>query len=234
MKLFWTSVALAALVAAFPAPGLTAAQRGAPAAGAVVSSDKPIDKQIQKQIKSDPMLKDADIHVAVKDGVATLTGTVPTDAERTRAAELARVGGVTRVDNQIIVDPYAGTKGAKGTTGTIGSKAKTGAEKTKSGAEKVGEKTKEGAGKVFEKTKEGTGKAASETSDAYILSRVKSRFVGVDVLKGSDINVDCDNKVVTLKGTVPSEAARSRAVQIAKSTEGVHEVVDRLTVGQKR
>ena len=200
------ALAIVALVTVVSSAG--AAQR-APGAGAVVSSDKPLDKQIEKQIKADPSLKHADIHVSVEGGVATLTGNVATDAERSRAGRLAKIGGVTRVDNQILVDPHAATKG---TTGTI-------ADKTKEGAEK---------------TKEGAGKVGDETSDAYILSRVKTRFAGVDVLKGSDINVDCDKHVVTLKGTVPSEAARARAIDIAKRTEGVRDVVDRLTVGSKR
>ena len=69
-------------------------------------------------------------------------------------------------------------------------------------------------------------------TDGWITTRVNSRFVNEDLLKGSNINVDCDNRVVTLKGTVPSEAARARALDIAKHTEGVHEVVDRLTVGR--
>ena len=222
------ALAIVALVTVVSSAG--AAQR-APGAGAVVSSDKPLDKQIEKQIKADPSLKHADIHVSVEGGVATLTGNVATDAERSRAGRLAKIGGVTRVDNQILVDPYAKPKG---TTGKIESKTKEGAEKTKEGAQTVGEKTKEGSEKVWDKTKEGAGKAADESSDAYILSRVKTRFAGVDVLKGSDINVDCDKHVVTLKGTVPSEAARARALDIAKRTEGVRDVVDRLTVGSKR
>src|SRR5690349_856740 len=164
-------VATAALSLA--TPSLAAAQVR-PAAGAVVSSDKPADKQIEKAIKDDASLKHANIHVSVDDGVATLTGTVATDAQKARASRLAHVSGVTRVDNQLVVDPSVH---AKGTTGTVAATGKKGAEKTKEGAEYVGEKTKEGAEKV-----------ANETSDAYILSRVKSRFVGVDVLKGSDIN----------------------------------------------
>jgi hyperosmotically inducible periplasmic protein len=210
---------LAAVVAA-GMTGLASAAQVTPRSGAVVSTDKPADKQIEKQIKADPMLKHDDIHVSVKDNVVTLTGTVPTDAERARAAELAKVAGVSRVDNQIVVDPYAKPKG---TTGKVEDKAKEGAEKTKEGSEKAWDKTKEGAGKV-----------ADETSDAYILSRVKSRFVGVDALKGSDINVDVDKHVVTLKGTVQTEAARARATDIAKRTEGVHDVVDHLTVGPKK
>ena len=67
-----------------------------------------------------------------------------------------------------------------------------------------------------------------------ILTTVKSRFVGEDVLKGSDINVDCDQHVVRLRGTVPTAAARDRAVQIARSTDGVQRVIDDLTIGLKK
>ena len=38
------------------------------------------------------------------------------------------------------------------------------------------------------------------------------------------------NHVVTLKGTVASEKAKSRAVAIASGTEGVTRVVDQLVV----
>jgi hyperosmotically inducible periplasmic protein len=216
---FFSIVAIVALAA--PAPAALA--QTTPGARAVVSTDKPLDKQIEKQIKADPLLKHADIKVSVDKSVATLSGTVATDAERARAAELAKVGGITRVDNQILVDPsYMGTKGTSGTV-----------EKTKEGTKKAGDKTKEGAEKVWDKTKEGAEKVGDETSDAYILSRVKMRLAGVDVLKGSDINVDVDKHVVTLKGTVPSAAARARAIEIAKDTEGAKQVVDRLTVALK-
>ena len=53
------------------------------------------------------------------------------------------------------------------------------------------------------------------------------------MLKNSDINVDSDNHIVTLKGTVMSAAGRAEAVSIAKNTEGVHAVVDHLTIGPK-
>src|SRR5437762_2073145 len=225
MKLFWSALTIAAF-AAGPAAAAAAQVDARPKAG-VVSTDKPIDKQIEKQIKADQSLKKADIDVKVDGGVATLTGTVATEAQKARAGRLAKVSGSTRVDNRIVVDP---STASKGTTGRVGDKTKEGANKTKEGAEKAGEKTKEGAEKVWDKTKEGAGKAGAETTDAYILSRVKSRFLGVDVMKGSDINVDVDKHIVTLKGTVPSEAARARAIEIAKGTEGVHEVRDRLTV----
>jgi osmotically-inducible protein OsmY len=40
--------------------------------------------------------------------------------------------------------------------------------------------------------------------------------------------------VVTLKGTVPSAAAKARAIEQAKEVEGVHRVVDQLTIGPKK
>src|SRR5206468_10244690 len=108
---------------AFVAMGMTGSAWAAqvtPRSGAVVSTDKPADKQIEKQIKADPLLKQDDIHVSVRDNVVTLSGTVATDAERARAAEVAKVAGVARVDNQILVDPYAKPKG---TTGKIEDKS---------------------------------------------------------------------------------------------------------------
>jgi len=184
------------------------------------SADEARDESIEHRLKADPSLKKFDIDVKVESGVATLDGTVATQAQKARAARLATMSGITRVDNQIVVDSSAGTKG---TTGTI-------AQKTKD----VGEKTKEGAGKVVDKTKEGLSKTGEVITDGWITTRVHSRFVGEDLLKDSDINVDTNNHVVTLKGTVMSAAGRARAAAIAKDTEGVHRVVNQLTIGPKR
>jgi len=62
---------------------------------------------------------------------------------------------------------------------------------------------------------------------------VKWFFIGEDSLKGSDINVDTSNYNVTLKGTVPSAAAKARAFELAKDTDGVARVDDQLIVKTK-
>src|SRR6185295_12532824 len=113
-------------------------------------------------------------------------------------------------------------------------KTKEGAEKTKNGAEKAIDKTKDGAKVVGEKTKDGAVKVADEVTDAYLISKLHADFINEDSLKGSDINVDSDDHVVTLKGTVMSQAGRARAVAIAKGTKGVKRVVDHLTIGPKQ
>jgi len=240
MKVVIGSLVVAALVAGPVSTRAAFAQ----AATTTASSDSALDKRIETRIHNNSALKKYNIDVAVNNGVATLTGTVPTEADRTKATQAATIPGVSRVDNQLVVDLNAATT-AKGTAGKVEEKAKAGAEKTKAGAEKVAEKTKEGAGKVVDKTKEGAGTVAEKTkegvsktgeviTDAWITTRVKSKFVGEDLLKDSNINVDTNNHVVTLTGTVMSAAARARAVAEAKEVEGVHQVVDRLTIGPKK
>jgi osmotically-inducible protein OsmY len=140
------------------------------------------------------------------------------------------IPGIVRVENLLTVEASA----TKGTTGTMKSKAREGAEQTKEGVEKLGEATKEGAGKVADKTKEGLSKTGEKITDGWITTRVHSKFVGEDLLKDSDINVDTNDHVVTLRGTVMSAAARARAVAQAKEVEGVHTVIDQLTIGPKR
>jgi len=209
----------------------------APQTAAAQPSDKTIDDRAEARIHKDASLKRYNIDVAVDRGVVTLTGTVATAADSSKAESLARVPGATRVDNKLIVDLNAGTSmnaGTKGTAGTIKEKSKEGAEKTKEGAEKVGEKTKEGAEKVGDKTKAGVSKAGEEITDGWITSRVHSKFVGENLLKDSDINVDTNDHVVTLKGTVMSAAAKARAETEAKEVEGVRRVVNQLTIGPKR
>ena len=72
--------------------------------------------------------------------------------------------------------------------------------------------------------------ACSQT-DAGITSAVKSKMAADDTVKASEINVDTHNHVVTLNGTVGSQAEKERAVMIARNTNGVNSVVDDLRVG---
>jgi hyperosmotically inducible protein len=72
---------------------------------------------------------------------------------------------------------------------------------------------------------------ACAQTDPGITTAVKSKFAADDTVKAYQINVDTDNAVVTLTGTVESPAAKERAVMIARQTNGVRDVVDRITVG---
>lgn len=67
-------------------------------------------------------------------------------------------------------------------------------------------------------------------NDATITAKVKSNLLWNRSTDGLDIDVDTDDGVVTLTGAVETAAQRDMAVQLARNTSGVREVVDRLAV----
>ncbi len=233
-----TAIFAAALLSA---PG---AARPAAAQTSVAESDSALQQRIERRIKTDAGLKRHEVAISVSGGVATLTGTVSTPAQRQRAARLARVKGVTRVDNQLVVRSSAKATTVRAEGAAEKTKEATGEalDKTKAAIGKAIEKTKEAVTTGAEKSKDGASTAAEKgatgvsavggtVTDAFLLTSLKTKFAGDGALKGSDIDVDVNRHVVTLKGTVPNEAARAHAVEIARKTGGVERVVDRLTIG---
>jgi hyperosmotically inducible protein len=71
---------------------------------------------------------------------------------------------------------------------------------------------------------------ACSQSDPGITTAVKSRFAADDTVKAYQIDVDTNAKVVTLSGTVETSAQKEHAVMLARQTEGVRDVVDRISV----
>jgi len=82
-----------------------------------------------------------------------------------------------------------------------------------------------------EATKDALSKTGEVMTDEWITTRVAARFVDEPLLKHSNINVDTSRHIVTLKGTVIDKAVRNRATTVALGTEGVHSVVNNLTIG---
>lgn len=69
-----------------------------------MSTDRNMAAAVQKELVSDPLLDAKDVVVEVTGGVVSLTGTVPSQAQRTEAAAAARrVAGVTTVDAMLAV-----------------------------------------------------------------------------------------------------------------------------------
>lgn len=66
--------------------------------------------------------------------------------------------------------------------------------------------------------------------DAGITTQIKTKLLAAPYVGGLRIDVDTRDGVVTLTGTVYSQAEKSQALEIARKTEGVMRVNDRLTV----
>lgn len=71
---------------------------------------------------------------------------------------------------------------------------------------------------------------ACAQSDPGITTAVKGKLAADDTVKSYRIDVDTKDRVVTLQGNVDTEAAKTRAVELARTTDGVRDVVDQLTV----
>jgi len=85
-------------------------------------TDDAMRDRIEHRLATDGSVKKYEISVKVSNGAVTLGGSVATEAQRTEAAQLARVGGVTKVHNQVKVD--------KDVDRTLGERAKSGLTKT--------------------------------------------------------------------------------------------------------
>jgi hyperosmotically inducible protein len=86
----------------------------------------------------------------------------------------------------------------------------------------------------------GTGAAPTErgagplANDASITAAVKSKLLADPDTSALRIDVDTKDSMVTLTGTVGTEAEKKQAITIARNTEGVKNVTDRLKVGRRQ
>jgi hyperosmotically inducible protein len=71
---------------------------------------------------------------------------------------------------------------------------------------------------------------ACSQSDAVITAKIKASMAADTSVKASEIEVVTSDKVVTLTGNLNSQVEKDRALEIARSTSGVANVVDMLSV----
>ena len=83
---------------------------------------------------------------------------------------------------------------------------------------------------IGEKVAVGANAAEKALSAAGLTAKIKSKMALDDSIDAASIDVDTDGSVVTLTGRVDSEAQKSRALQLARETQGVTSVVDRLRI----
>ena len=113
----------------------------------------------------------------------------------------------------LLSDPRTGRPAAVGTSGTVDVNAA-----RERGAE-VGEKVAVAAAKVRD-----------EAQDAALTSKIKAKMVLDDTIKARSIDVTTEGTTVSLSGVVRSAAERDRALQLARETAGVTQVIDRLKI----
>jgi len=92
------------------------------------------------------------------------------------------------------------------------------------------DRARETGARIGESVAVGASRAERLARDAGLTAKIKSKMALDDLVKARTIDVDTIDGAVTLSGAVASAAERERAVQLARETEGVSTVTDRLTI----
>jgi hyperosmotically inducible periplasmic protein len=92
------------------------------------------------------------------------------------------------------------------------------------------QKAKEVGAQVGAKTADAANRAEAALSEGALTAKIKSKMALDDLVQARSIDVTTSGRTVTLSGSVRSAAERDRALQLARETEGVTQVVDRLSV----
>ena len=126
--------------------------------------------------------------------------------------------GDLHLRNGVATAPVAHSTSAVGTTG--------------GDADTVRERARAAGADVADKVTAGVERAAETLDEAGLTAKVKSKIALDDTLDGSRIGVSTRGQQVTLTGTVVNEAQHQRALALARETDGVARVFDRLSLLQ--
>ncbi len=76
----------------------------------------------------------------------------------------------------------------------------------------------------------GSSTIGTGANDSWLWFKTRAALMTTDDLRESTINVDVENAVITLKGSVATAAQKTKAEQVASGIEGKSKVVNQLTV----
>jgi len=92
------------------------------------------------------------------------------------------------------------------------------------------DKARERGAQLGERAAIAAEKVKDAAHDATITTKIKAKMALDDSIKARSIDVSTDGSTVTLGGTVGSVAEHDRALTLARETEGVTRVIDRVKV----
>jgi hyperosmotically inducible protein len=158
--------------------------------------------KVKSALLADEQIKALHINVDTLKGNVTLKGDADSTTQISQAGKVAaEVKGVQSVNNQLTVKPDA-----------------------KSGsAERKDDKQNTKLGNTVSDAKQ-------FANDSTITAKVKAALLADEQVKGSQVSVETDKGIVTLKGKVGSPDQAIKAARIASNIEGVTSVQNDLTI----
>jgi len=170
--------------------------------------DSDLKNSVKAKLDSDAQVKAANLDVEANAGTnqVTLSGTVDSQAVRTRAVDLAK----STQTGLMVTDKINVKSGEVSRTDYTEDLAKQARDKAKAAGDKIGD----------------------TLDDAWIHTKIVAKLLTNSNTPESKINVDVVNNVVTLRGTVDTAAQKTEAETVAKNTDGVKSVSNQLKVGK--
>ena len=165
-----------------------------------------LENKIKAKLNADTELARAklDVDANADRNEATLSGTVESQALRMRAVDLAKSAQPSLViTDKIEVKPREISRA---------------------------DYTEEHARAERERAKDRGDTIGSSLEDAWIHTKITAKLIGNSETPQRKINVDVNNNIVTLRGTVDNAAEKAEAERVAKETDGVKRVVNQLKV----
>jgi osmotically-inducible protein OsmY len=213
-------------------------------------TDLQLHKDVLDELRWDPQVNEAEIGVAAKDGVVTLTGVVPTFAQKYAAEKVVeRVAGVRAVAEDLQVRPADGF--VHNDTDIAHAVVKALAWNIEVPADKIAATVQHGWITLKGEVSWNYQKTAAERAVRYlggvkgivnlievkpkaswreVKSKIEAALTRNAELDAKLIEVQTAGGKVTLKGHVRSWAERADAERAAWAAPGVKEVDDRLVV----
>ena len=176
-----------------------------PQATPTLTNDE-LDRQVTARINSDSALAayNLDVDADASKNAVTLSGSVPTQALRTKAVDAARaVRTGLVITNKIDVKPDM---------------------------VELKDYNEDMAREARERASKSNDSIGDSLDDAWIHTKIRAKLLGEGEFPGGSINVDVKDNVVTLRGSVSTAADKTKAEQIAKATGGVKSVRNQLVV----
>jgi len=193
------------LVAGLLLVGCTRDEQTRPTAAPKVTSSE-LESRIRAKLSDDPTLRDLSVNADADANRVTLKGTVESEAMRMRAVDAAKSAHPSLVvEDKIDVKPRELTRA---------------------------DYTTERATEERMRARDLGDRIGDSLDDAWVHSKIVAKLIGNSTTPERKINVDVDNGVVTLRGTVDAREQRAEAERVAHDTEGVKRIVNQLKVAK--
>jgi osmotically-inducible protein OsmY len=163
-----------------------------------------ITTKIQAKYFADADVKGRNIDVTTNNGVVTLQGVVEDERAHQQAVAIARnTDDVVDVRDQLVAEkPVEPATVAAGDSGP----------------------------RADVEVDDDDGDFDDQVSNAWITTKIQAKYFVDAIVKGRNIDVTTNNGAVTLEGHVGSQTEKDHAVHLARDTDGVRRVEDRLVV----